>query len=553
MSIVCFIHSCNMGVRGTSILEQEINYLKAAGLFDKFEHLFINNIGIPLGEIEGAVVTNYSTDTGFFENCTLRQLYFFAQWHPEYKILYLHTKGVSHHENHVFAPGISDWIRFMMYCTVFHHEACIKILDHVDVVGCDFRHHMFYQNPDHYSGNFWWANAKYINSLSVMDLRTKYDAEFWLFKNNPVYANIHTCPYGHYENRYIESQYTDIVNDRSKNILYNHQNIKNLPILYGVTDKYIDITDICHQKLCANGIMRIPAGDQIRNELFTDPVPCVIKHIKIGDVSYDYSVDACFRLSLPKIALVTYTDIKYYPRAQKTINDIRTKGQFTGPIVVMTDGLFKIDNEYITKMNLTIKEYPDIDISSLLEYIKQHPFNNSDGREFTKTKQWNKLYVFDEYFKQWDYIFFVDAGLRIFDKISYFYPQFNANSITALDDGHPEFVKKFHTQIELSNIPVVEKLKEIYDINSSYFLNCMFIFDTTLIEPDTLQNMIEMMNEYPICKTNEMAIMNIYFRKNWTPLNIKMNDGRILFDWSEREGRQWNHYVALKYPGTYYN
>jgi len=143
--------------------------------------------------------------------------------------------------------------------------------------------------------------------------------------------------------------------------------------------------------------------------------------------------------------------------------------------------------------------------------------------------------------------------LRIFNRIDYFYPNFRANVIIALDDGHPEFTKKFDSQIELSNTEIVEKLKLIYDIHSSYFLNCLFIFDTQLIQENTLSNLIELMNSYPICKTNEMAIMNIYFHKNWVPLEIYLGHDLILFDWCERDGRKWNNYVALKYPFTYAN
>jgi len=251
-----------------------------------------------------------------------------------------------------------------------------------------------------------------------------------------------------------------------------------------------------------------------------------------------------------KICIVTYTDYNYLPRAEKTINDIRTNGKYHGDIVVITDGLFKIDKKYIFNMNLIIKEYPDIDVSLLIEKIKLHPFINSDKREYKKIKQWNKLYVFDEYFKNWDFIMFVDAGLRIFDKIEYFYNSFKENSIVAMDDGYPDFTKKFNCQIELSNIEVVNKLKEIYDINSNYFLNCLFIFDTNLIEENTLKELIDIMNDYPIFRTNEMCVMNIYFHKNWIPLDIYLENEKILFDWSERDGKDFTNYVSLKYPKT---
>lgn len=250
-----------------------------------------------------------------------------------------------------------------------------------------------------------------------------------------------------------------------------------------------------------------------------------------------------------KIAVVTYTDGKYLGKAKITIDEIRGNGKWQGDFVVMTDGLFTMDSEYVARQNLTIKAYPDVVVTSLLEKIRKHPFRNWDGREFNKTKQWNKLYVFDTFFKQWDYILFVDAGIRVFHPIEPFFLQFKKNSLIALNDGHPDFTKKFDCQIEMSNTEVVEKLKKIYDIHSDYFLNCLFLFSTDLIHENTLQDLLNLMNEYPICKTNEMAIMNIYFAKNWVPLNIYLRKN-MLFDWSERDGRTYKDYIALKYPTT---
>lgn len=249
------------------------------------------------------------------------------------------------------------------------------------------------------------------------------------------------------------------------------------------------------------------------------------------------------------ICIATYTDFKYLDRAKKTINDIRTTGNFNGDIVVMTDGLFQIHNEYINSMKIKVKEYPDIDVKNLIEKIKKHPFINTDKREYEKTKQWNKLYAFDIYFKQYDYVMFVDAGLRIFDDIQNFFSSFIDHRLVAPNDGYPDYTKKFNCQIEMSNIEIINKLKEIYDIDSDYFLNCIFLYDTNIIENDTLSNLIKLMNEYPICRTNEMGVMNIYFHKKWKPMDIQVGN-KILFDWSERDGKDYNKYISLKYSRT---
>src|SRR3989337_353816 len=123
--VVCFLHSCTLEIRHTDILDYLLDYIKAVGLWDCLEYLFINNIGIPLDvdKYEGhesakIIVSNYSTDTELYEVCTLRQLHFFTKFHPNYKILYLHTKGISYTKDHKFYHGVSDWNDFMLYCLV---------------------------------------------------------------------------------------------------------------------------------------------------------------------------------------------------------------------------------------------------------------------------------------------------------------------------------------------------------------------------------------------------------------------------------------------------
>jgi len=287
--VVCFLHSCTADIRGTEVLDYFLEYFKRVGLWDCLEYLFINNIGTPLDvdkyENDSAhkiIVTNYSTRTEYFEICTLRQLHFFAKFHPDYKILYLHTKGISYTKSHQWFAGISDWNDFMLYCLVNKHRECLQMLNHVDVVGCDYRNQMFYENPNHYSGNFWWTTSNYFRTLCLADMKGKYDAEFWLFRNNPTFVNIHTCPKGHYQNRYLLNEYEEIVNEKIHLVL---QILEDFPkIYYGIEGNYLDVTDTCK----INNTIQIPAGDTNRSILFGDPVPGTIKHISIGGIKYSY-------------------------------------------------------------------------------------------------------------------------------------------------------------------------------------------------------------------------------------------------------------------------
>jgi hypothetical protein len=48
------------------------------------------------------------------------------------------------------------------------------------------------------------------------------------------------------------------------------------------------------------------------------------------------------------------------------------------------------------------------------------------------------------------------------------------------------------------------------------------IYDTSIIQNDTTYRLIELMKKYPISRTNDQAIMNLYFL-NWKGLEGKNN------------------------------
>lgn len=297
----CFLHSCTMEPLGTRVLDGLVDYLDRRGLFAVLDRVFIHNVGALLDPDRFSSVSdriqvlNHSADVRCFENATIRSLSFFSRLRAADKILYLHTKGVSYPDSHPHAAGVRDWVDFMLHCLVDHAGPCLEMLDHVDVVGCDYRHPRYFRNPAHFSGNFWWATSRYLATLPVHDLSRRHDAEFWLFRNEPTFVNIHTCPRGHYENRYPPEQYVGLVSARVEQHLANLRGAGDVRVLYGVEGRYLDVTEICHRDLCRDGVVRIPAGDAQRNAVFGDPLPGTVKHVRIGDVTYPFTEDVCYR------------------------------------------------------------------------------------------------------------------------------------------------------------------------------------------------------------------------------------------------------------------
>jgi hypothetical protein len=99
-----------------------------------------------------------------------------------FKILYIHTKGVTTPDN----LCIDDWRQYMTYFNVNQYQKCFDVLEEYDSCGVD----LVSEPTIHYSGNFWWANSSYIKRLPTINeikfpkippiLSIRHNCEFWI-------------------------------------------------------------------------------------------------------------------------------------------------------------------------------------------------------------------------------------------------------------------------------------------------------------------------------------------------------------------------------------
>jgi hypothetical protein len=263
-----------------------------------------------------------------------------------------------------------------------------------------------------------------------------------------------------------------------------------------------------------------------------------------------------------KTVVVTLTDLKYFNKAKRTIIDIRTRGEWIGDFVLITVD-FNPSKNFLDYYNITQFRVSHINTNNLLEKYKQCPIRPTcDNREYAKLTQWDKFYVFHDYFKKWNKVIFFDAGIRIFDKIEYLNELPYENSFLAPDDAAPDDNEKtFKCIIETDkNIPVVEELFKEYSkdiLQQRYFLNCLWVYDTNILSLIKFNDLVDAMNKYPICRCNEMTIMNLFITfkyKLWKPFpEFLNNSNKRLFAWNEYNhgyNTTWRDFCYIKYPST---
>jgi hypothetical protein len=426
---------------------------------------------------------------------------------------------------------------------------------------------------------------KYIHFIFNMNI----DYDWYIFIDDDTFVyekrllNLLT-KYNSDENYYIGKELDHIKNDFclymsggagyaiSKG-LYKllHKYVKNT----GINNSYKHWCDDLCIGIWIQEIAKTNKINQLNNNLFhlaehendSQLTDAITFHKVITKEQYDFYASIEEKINQPSDVILQdntdtvfalVTDLNYFNKSRRTIIDLRTKGNWYGDIVLITLN-FDLNTNFKDYYNVTEKKFTQIDKSILLFKIGESGFvDTTDKREVNKLNQWEKLHVFDDYFSKWSRVVFLDAGLRVLDDVKYLLEIDYKNKILAPKDGKLYDDQSFNCQLSYDKPELIDSLKSEFGekfLNSNYMLNCMWIYDTNILKLCDKNQLIEAMNKYTFCKTNEMGIMNILFTFKynlWERLPIKASNGKILFDWCElnNPNTNWRDYCYIKYPVT---
>lgn len=153
-----------------SVVAEQDECLYASCLYDAVEYFHVNFAGA--GDCEQLLTRKPDvierSNLSAFEFPALMALHRDAQ--PGDKILYIHTKGVSHVHPH--RQGSDEWRRYMMWGCVEHWREMLDALDSNDMAGVQWTElNGYYARKccaSHvWAGNFWWATGEHIRRLSI--------------------------------------------------------------------------------------------------------------------------------------------------------------------------------------------------------------------------------------------------------------------------------------------------------------------------------------------------------------------------------------------------
>ncbi len=208
------------------LYQEQINSLIVSGLYDECEFIHIGiNGDQELPFVMEKMNVKYN-ENKILEANTLQSLWEFSKLNPDYKVLYFHSKGITHFNNYQCDWTTNAWRIYLEYYVIHKWKICVEDLDNYDCAGAEWNNvssfldpktnkWSWYSNP-HYMGNFWWANTSYIQTLDLEYIYSgekkseRYRSEFWIGTKNPKYKSYHYSNEWLYEFNYSPIYYHNI-------------------------------------------------------------------------------------------------------------------------------------------------------------------------------------------------------------------------------------------------------------------------------------------------------------------------------------------------------
>lgn len=171
MSIAIFhhLHPVNYW---ENLYSEQMHRLCASGLYkaSDFIHVGFNSKELHL-PFELDKVALHRNDVFSDDVDTLNALYQFCFENPHYKVFYFTNLGITKG----WDLNKSGWRLMLEYFNIDRWRKCVDLLESYDCVGAESHFGIPDRRPgqsadsvyrSHYSGNWWWATAKYIRTLN---------------------------------------------------------------------------------------------------------------------------------------------------------------------------------------------------------------------------------------------------------------------------------------------------------------------------------------------------------------------------------------------------
>jgi hypothetical protein len=252
-------------------------------------------------------------------------------------------------------------------------------------------------------------------------------------------------------------------------------------------------------------------------------------------------------------------DSKYFKKFQDTFIKLRCNGKYNGTVcLIVGNDLRNIhNNNFIIQNKIIVKYFPNLPILSDSNFLSEQQKLARPSHWFYKRFQYHKLYLFDKFFKKWNYVLYLDCGMEIYDDISPILNEIKEHTLLANRDGvdnetgptnpiTPGKGLKIGDQFVKTHY-LYNNLESQYKMDMPYFQTTMLLYDTKIISENTFNDLYKLLLKYPISITNDQGIIALYFtqiKPCWKQIRRK-NEQIYFYDYVRCVNKK---YILVKNP-----
>ena len=204
-----------------------------------------------------------------------------------------------------------------------------------------------------------------------------------------------------------------------------------------------------------------------------------------------------------KNLIITLTDANFVKQAKQLFASVYFNAGWEGDYMLLASNLSPEDVLWFESRGIIVYSPPLLN-DSALGYKAYPPLLLS------------KFYLFQEYFKKWQKIIFLDADIIVQASLDRLLKLNGFNAPLAIDLRlKGEFVDQEDK---------LKVLRDKYDLRGPAFNSGVFIFDTDIIEGNTFKNILSFYEKYKtVSEFGDESILNLFFYKKWRLLPMIYN------------------------------
>jgi len=250
--------------------------------------------------------------------------------------------------------------------------------------------------------------------------------------------------------------------------------------------------------------------------------------------------------------LVFLADERYIDKAFGSIREARREGGWINSIVLMVPASILTEAQHQSRareLGVQFMVIPHRNVDKVLGLWKanhQHPKSSYVAQ---RPYIYNKFYLMDVRLKQWDVVFYMDSGVTVQSSLQRFVQSCEPDHCCFYghSDAYPTYERTLATQFspelftEENRAEFLEKYHK--QLRGDYFQTTLFIYDTGLIQSDSVQTLFDLNDKFT--SYGDQGIFNLYIGARWKQITLRDEVG-WLYDYLVRDGQSRGEYAVLK-------